>query len=488
MKLIQRLERKLSWPKKKQSPVHNTVKKEKLEKTNRKAKKFANNTAIKVNDNEFSQYIRFASPLRTVATTSVPTYEIVNIRTRSPFQENVIPSLVKNYNNQCSYRFSSPRSEEQFDTVMHIYDTIDNNHHHRPITPVLLDQDKYADVNNSSTSTTITTTSSNRRATMRNRIKTNPWFNSPWAGKKTFGTRKQDTNWHGTVENDYESIDNLDWQSNKENFNFFQPLISANRSLITSGKVHDNKLNYEQQSQPVQQCSTLTLDHHRTNLNLNERSIPHHFAAYPQSSLDRRVDKEDEICVDIVAPSPEFVTQSHQICSEITNYFREPYSQDTCSHSCDSHACTQTGNNDRTCPSAADENNHNKFDSMETIDLTPDLNDSFDHTMSEWSLHDEELFYLPEHHHNQAKINVHLISNFTNSIPGRSQSSISAKERKILERNHHNNHKSIVSKRKRPESLYSTRQSKKLDKLKFQLKEVVHAAILEAKKEDTKKV
>ena len=449
MKLIQHLERKLSWRRKTHSSLQNTS--SKSESKSRKTKKLTS-AAIKVNDSEFSQYIRFASPFRTVPTTnSVPTYEIVNIRIRSPFQAVNAPVSPP----VCKYQSPSPSREDGLD--MHIYDQIGCNPR-----PNYMEQPKQSSPieqlsKHGNSFGPITVTSGHRR----NRIKTNPWFNSPWAGRKTFtgshcrdiASRSNSTN----VENDYESIDNLDWKQDKEN-------LTSSHALL---HITDHQSTYLTDWNPSRVPQSTPVSH-KVGTYLKGR-LPHHFDAYPQSPfLQSEVDQFIE-----QVPSPEFVNQSHQICSEISTYFNANHSPKEQPRGCPPYGQAQNNNSATAKPSFVNESLLSKFDSMETIDLTPDLNDYYGEAMSDWSLHEESF---------QQNQNQHPDGSISSAVISPKQSPCSAKSRKLLEEKCKK-----PSKRKRPESIYSTRHSKKVDQLKCQLKEVVHAAILEAKKEDTKK-
>lgn len=451
MKLIQHLERKLSW-RKKQPRVQNACAsgKSDAKSRSRNAKKFAS-AAIKVSDSEFSQYIRFSNPLRTAPMPHgvQPSYEVISIQTRSPFQASRTVSPL-----MCDYRSPSSRHEAELD--MHMYDKLN-------CTPIRPYPPSYP-LSSPSLSPTvskygnspgpISVTSSCRR----NRIKTNPWFNSPWAGKKSFPASVYTAQSGDSTnsENVYESIDNLNWHGRKEN------VSPSKLHLLSDGGNHLAEWNYS----PLGHSTPKS---RRVGTFVKGR-LPHHLDAYPQSPYSN----EHEVSPFMEqVPSPEFVNQSHQICSEISNYFDASHSPKERPRGCPPHgqSAKGAGNVGTGRPSFAEESLLSKFDSMETIDLTPNLDDFYGQAVSKWSLHEQP--------------SVNQLPLYASSASGSGHTSAQQSPGSVKSRKSYDSHS---SKRKRPDSIYSTKQSKKVDKLKCQLKEVVHAAILEAKKKDTKKV
>ncbi|KAI2802862.1 hypothetical protein BLOT_006984 [Blomia tropicalis] len=455
MKLIHQLERKLSWRKKATSANvtnsnHHHV--NKWDKT-RACKSKSTNAAIKVNDNEFSQYIRFSNPLKPVPAETVPkSFEIVNIRTYSPLQQTSVSApttptsplpTVGFHTPNVNYRSTSPGCEEVHDA--HIYDQIGNN------VPL-------SSSSSSSTSPMVEQLSSISRvkcdilgpttvtsSCRRNRIKTNPWFKSPWTNRKQVPLS---TNCYSNLENSYENLEN-DYET-IERLNCRQkPIPPIRKSSAKHAPLSEISHNHNR----PKSLSTIKNGY----ATFSKGRLPPHLDQYPKSALSSPGDQPP---INIV-PTPEFVSQSHRICNEISNYFKP-----NCSPPLkrENVQCKST-----LMPSGFDQSSLNKFDSMETIDLTPDMNANFGPTLSEWSLHENP---------SQENDIDRAISTSTSSDDSTEQSqSRSSRRFETFSR---------ASKRKRPESTYSTKQSKKVDKLKLQLKDVVHAAMLEAKKDDSK--
>lgn len=568
MKLIQQLERKLSWRSSQRSTPGLAEAKARQRKENGKKQRqqqqlMAAKTAaaVRVSDAEFSPYISFGCRLKTVPLnsdydSSPASYEVVAIRTRAPFQ-TIVAQQSSLYSSPHHHpRSPSPRSEghrpesagssgdhhhhhhqlqqqQQPKTVEHIYDQIDCHHrrssslspttttthyqnhdHHHQWSPSSEGKQNHfgsqspteasSGSNESSGSgsgsshcgpITVTGGSSRRR---RNRIKTNPWFaGSPWAAPATKSSKENHQQQQQDKENIYESIENLLLNNRRKQ----QPPINQSYTRPFA------------QPSPPQNSSATYLRRPARPTSLAVQKRKHLMETYPTSpmflSSNQTVNPVEESPADhllFTSPSVEFLNQSQQLCRQISSYFEDMSSRASPpppprEEMNSSSSTTTRPSLERKVDTLHQQSSlllsNNTSDSMETIDLSPvnPFNHHHQPALSEWSLAAEDDdnddddndngHHRNDHHQLDSTTTVPTISSPAPPPPPPSTKSPSPPAR---------NKRKLQSPTSRPESLYSNppsnsprRQSAKVDRLKCQLKEVVHAAIQQAKTKKNRK-
>lgn len=177
---------------------------------------------------------------------------------------------------------------------------------------------------------------------------------------------------------------------------------------------------------------------------------PPYYDPYPMSPL--QPDNSD-----IVAPSPEFLTQSQQICNEISKYVSN----------------NQLAFDELDCKSNKSNGVYQILDtSLETKvnDKTEDINNN---SVCSISVKSYENPFLDQ-------------SNFENSSIEIGQFSPKLTSSPIGNKRLADHYYSKPIKRKRPNSSYSHKGSKRIDRLKDELEQIVIPAILAAQNEDIK--
>ena len=564
MKLIQQLERKLSWRSSQRSTPGLAEAKAKQRKENGKKQRqqqqlMAAKTAaaVRVSDAEFSPYISFGCRLKTVplnADNSPTSYEVVAIRTRAPFQTIVAQqsSLYSSphhphHPHHHHPRSPSPRSEghrpesagasvggdhhhqqqqqQQSKTVEHIYDQIDchhrrssslspttttthyQNHDHHQWSPSSEGKQNKPNFGNQSPTAssgsnessgsgsshcgpiTVTGGSSRRR---RNRIKTNPWFaGSPWAAPATKMGKENHQQQQQDKENIYESIENLLLNNRRK-----QQQLNINQSYTRPFA----------QPPPPQNSSATYLRRPARPTSLAVQKRKHLMETYPTSPMHQTVNSvlssAEESPADLLlftSPSVEFLNQSQQLCRQISSYFEDMSSRASPPprEEMNSSSTTTRPSLERKVDTLHQQTSlllfNNSSDSMETIDLSPvnPFNHHHQPALSEWSLAAEDDddddgndngHHRNDHHQWDSTTTVPTISSPAPPPPSTKSPSPPTRSKRKLQ-----------SPTSRPESLYSNgnqnsrRQSAKVDRLKCQLKQVVHAAIQQAKTKKNRK-
>ena len=554
MKLIQQLERKLSWRSSQRSTPGLAEAKAKQRKENGKKQRqqqqlMAAKTAaaVRVSDAEFSPYISFGSGLKTVPLNddSSPTsYEVVAIRTRAPFQTVAQQSsLYSSPHHHHHPRSPSPRSEghrpesaggggdhhhhqqqqqqkqQQPKNVEHIYDQIDchhrrssslspttttthyqnHDHHHQwspssegkqqnhfgsqsPTTSSGSNESSGSGTGSGSSHCgpiTVTGGSSRRR---RNRIKTNPWFaGSPWAAPATKSSKENHQQQQQDKENIYESIENLLLNNRRKQ----QPPINQSYTRPFA-------------QPPPQNSSATYLRRPARPTSLAVQKRKHLMETYPTSpmylSSNQTVNPAEESPADLLlftSPSVEFLNQSQQLCRQISSYFEDMSSR---ASPPPPREALNSSSSTTTRPSLerkvdTHQNSSllfNTSDSMETIDLSPVNPFNHQPALSEWSLaaendNDDDNDNGNDHQWDSTTTVPTISSPAPPPPPSTKSPSPPTRSKRKLQ-----------SPTSRPESLYSNpnsprRQSAKVDRLKCQLKEVVHAAIQQAKTKKNRK-
>lgn len=388
MRLIQKLERKLSFRRKQLISDSSTTNFSKS--FNKNDKENVESSSIKVSETEFSGYIRFNNCL--VSTMSVPdsSYKLVDIKIRNrcePIRSENLRNLpqAKPASNHSDNQHSLYGCKEMFDKN-HIYDVVGQpslvNHEH----------DYYHS---------------------RNRIRTNPWYNS----RSGLNIKQSDDIHH------YEYID---WEDTQDVQSLSSPISGKNlstfdRPIHKSPNVQQQKLSSIIKTKPFKQSES--------NVRL-KKSIENPYEQLPyDNSFDAML--------------------NHNYCTEskIEKKNNNDHSTTRFSHS-------------RTKLIAAINNKQKQINN--------------DHSNC-YKRSPYQMKFDTTNNNNNFCLKRKFIQN---------KDDISSSSSRAIKRRKNDHHVNVSSSSSSSPAL-SKKRSRKIDRLKFELKEIVHVAIREAKNEDS---